>query len=218
MIAIIQARMSSRRFPGKVLAPFHGRPIIAHVCDRVGGVLGRDAVVVATSLEPSDDPLVAYLDSLGIASHRGPLDDVLGRFVSCARGYPGRAVLRISADSPALDEAVIRRVVAEAKAHDVDLVTTTCPRTFPKGTNAEILSAAALVRLDRLATTPHHREHVTAYAYEHPDEFTISNVTSGDPGLAATSVAVDTVEDLIRLEAATADCLAGQPCLAAQPC
>jgi len=218
MIAIIQARMSSRRFPGKVLAPFHGRPIIAHVCDRVAAVLGRESVAVATSSEPSDDPLVAYLDSLRIASHRGPLDDVLGRFVSCARGYPGRAVLRISADSPALDEAVIRRVVAEATAHDVDLVTTTCPRTFPKGTNAEILSAAALARLDRLATTPHHREHVTAYAYDHPEQFTIRNVTSGDPGLAALSVAVDTVEDLIRLEAATAGCLAAQPWLAGQPC
>ncbi len=210
MIAIIQARMSSRRFPGKVLAPFHGRPIIAHVCERVAAVLGRDAVAVATSAECSDDPLVAYLDSLGIASHRGPLDDVLGRFVACARRYPGRAVLRISADSPAIDESVIARVVAEATAHD--LVTTTFPRTFPKGTNAEILSAAALARLDRLATTAHHREHVTAYAYEHPDEFTIRNVTSGDPGLAALSVAVDTVEDLIGLEAATAHCLAAQPC------
>lgn len=212
MIAIIQARMSSRRFPGKVLAPFHGRPIIAHVCDRAAGVLGRDAVVVATSMEPSDDPLVAYLRSMGIASHRGPLDDVLGRFVACARGYPGQAVLRISADSPAIDETVIARVVAEASGHDADLVTTTFPRSFPKGTNAEIISAAALARLDQLATTAHDREHVTAYAYDHPEQFTIHNVASGDPRLAATSVAVDTVEDLIRLEAATAGYLAAQPC------
>lgn len=195
--------MSSRRFPGKVLAPFRGEPIVRHVVRTVSAAVDAAAIVVATSTEPSDDPLVAYLRDTGVPVFRGPLDDVLSRFVQCAATHPARWFLRVSADSPTLDPNVIAKVVA-ARSPDVDLVTTIFPRTFPKGMNAELLSEQTLATLDAEAQTSHDREHVTALCYAKPERFRIFNVVSADPALAHTSVAVDTVEDLLALEESAA--------------
>jgi spore coat polysaccharide biosynthesis protein SpsF len=195
----VQARMSSRRFPGKVLAPFRGQPIIKHVLETVRRALSAAPTVVATSLEPSDDPLVAYLGQLQTPCFRGPLDDVLGRFRACLAEYPCAFVLRICADSPLLDEDMLRQVV-EAEREHVDLVTTTLERTFPRGSNAELIRATTLTSLPESELTAHDREHVTPFIHRHPERFRILNVQSGDPGRAALSVAVDTIEDLNALE------------------
>jgi spore coat polysaccharide biosynthesis protein SpsF (cytidylyltransferase family) len=189
--------MSSRRFPGKVLAPFRGRPIIWHVLDRVSRALPDVPRLVVTSTDPSDDPLAAYLAELGQPCFRGPLDDVLARFLLAAEQCDARYVLRICADSPLLDAHVLTAVIA---AHDpaLDLVTTTWPRTFPKGHNAELInmtSLGALVDLDA-----EDREHVTRAFHRRPERFKIVNVESGDPSLAQLELAVDTIEDLHRLE------------------
>jgi spore coat polysaccharide biosynthesis protein SpsF len=189
--------MSSRRFPGKVLAPFRGRPIIWHVLDRVTRALPDLPRLVVTSTDPSDDPLAAYLADLGQACFRGPLDDVLERFRLAAKQVDARFLLRICADSPLLDERVLTAVVA---AHDpsLDLVTTTQVRTFPKGHNAELINAASLAAVTDLDAAD--REHVTRVFHRSPNQFKIVNVESGDPSLAALELAVDTIEDLHRLE------------------
>lgn len=189
--------MSSRRFPGKVLAPFRGRPIIWHVLDRVTRALPDLPRLVVTSTDPSDDPLAAYLADVGQPCFRGPLDDVLARFQLAAERYAAAYVLRICADSPLLDERVLTAVVA---AHDpaLDLVTTTQPRTFPKGHNAELINMSTLAALTELDVED--REHVTRAFHRRPDRFKIVNVESGDPALAQLELAVDTVEDLHRLE------------------
>jgi spore coat polysaccharide biosynthesis protein SpsF len=197
--AFVQARMSSRRFPGKVLAPFRGQPIIWHVVQRIAAALPEVPVVVATSGEPSDDPLAAYLGSRGVACHRGPLADVFGRFRTCLAEFPCDWVLRVCADSPLLEEEMLRRVV-DARAEGVDLVTTTLRRTFPRGSNAELIRADSLTAIDERQLTAHDREHVTPFFHRNADRFRIINVESGDPGRAALSVAVDTIEDLARLE------------------
>ena len=95
----VQARMSSVRFPGKVLAPFRGRPIIDHVLSRIAQAVPSDRTIVATSTEPSDDPLAAYLNGSGVSVFRGPLDDVLLRFQMCLEQFPCRWMVRVSADS-----------------------------------------------------------------------------------------------------------------------
>jgi spore coat polysaccharide biosynthesis protein SpsF len=201
----VQARMSSQRFPGKVLAPFQGRPIIAWVVQAVSRALPELPIVVATSREPSDDPLAAYLAACGIRHFRGPLDDVFERFRACLAENPCAWILRICADSPLLDERVLQAVVdpvlrGESSA-DIDLITTTAPRTFPKGHNAELINAATFTNLDAADLTAHDREHVTAYFHRSSDRFRIVNVSSGEPNLASLSFAVDTVDDLHRLEA-----------------
>jgi spore coat polysaccharide biosynthesis protein SpsF len=211
--AFIQARMSSRRFPGKMLAPFRGRPILDHVVDAVRRGVPDAPLVVLTSEEPSDEPLAVYARSRGVEVFRGPLDDVLGRFrraldaVDARSPAPAEWVLRICGDSPLLSGAVIRRVIDTARGDgETDLVTTTLQRTFPRGQNAELLRASTLRRLDDdAALTAENREHVTHAIHVHPERYRAVNVASGDPALAARHHAVDTVDDLVRLEAADLD-------------
>ena len=192
--------MSSRRFPGKVLAPFRGKPIIWHVLDRVTRALPGLPCVVVTSTEAADDPLAAYLAHLDAPCFRGPLDDVFERFRLAARQYAASWLLRVCADSPLLDERVLRAVV-DAFDPSLDLVTTTAPRTFPKGHNAELINAATLAAIDARELDADDREHVTRFLHRQPQRFKLKNVESGDPSLASLELAVDTLEDLHRLEA-----------------
>jgi spore coat polysaccharide biosynthesis protein SpsF len=204
--AIVQARMSSRRFPGKVLAPFRGRPLIDHVTAAVRLALPGVPVVVATSTEHSDDPLALYLGSTGMAVYRGPLDDVFGRFRGCIQASPTDYVLRICADSPLVDGGMLRKVVSSlegAEGASIDVASTTIRRTFPKGHNAELIRTASLLAIDVAELNAHDREHVTPFFYRHPQRFRLLSVESGDPDLASTNLSVDTVEDLHRLEALT---------------
>jgi len=197
----VQARMSSARFPGKVLAPYRGVPIVRHVLDAARRALPGVEPIVLTSDQASDDPLAAFVDSLGTAVFRGPLDDVLGRFQRCLRAHPCAWVLRLSADSPCLSARLLQAVVQHPHRRDSDVVTTVCPRTWPRGQNAELIRAQVLAGLDGEALTAEDREHVTPFLYRHADRFRIVNVPSGDSSLAERSIAVDTVDDLRRLEA-----------------
>ena len=199
----IQARMSSRRFPGKVLAPFRGEPMIQSVLRAVDLALPDVPIVVATSLHPSDDPLAAYVTTLGVPVFRGALEQVFDRFVACAETYPCRFILRVNADSPLMGAPPLRAVMAHVDAPALDLVTTTFPRTFPRGQNAELIRVDAMRSIDTATMTPDDQEHVTQFFYRNPGRFRILNVESGDPSLAALSYAVDTLDDLHRLESAT---------------
>jgi spore coat polysaccharide biosynthesis protein SpsF (cytidylyltransferase family) len=202
VLAIVQARMTSQRFPGKVLATFKGRPILDHVLAAVEAAVPRDHVTIATSTHPADDAIEAFARQRGTTVARGDLDNVLLRFQQAARLSASDWILRINADSPLHDPEVIRRVIAAAAPH-CDVVTTIQPRTFPKGRNAEIIRRAALLDIDAASASKDEQEHVTAYFYNRPDQYTILNIESGHPEWAAHSLVVDTASDLARLEAMT---------------
>jgi spore coat polysaccharide biosynthesis protein SpsF len=206
--AFIQARTSSSRFPGKVLAPFHGVPIIEHVVRAAEAAVGRAATLVLTSDEPSDDALAHAVVAYGASVFRGPLDNVLERFQQASRAYPSDWILRLSADSPLLDTDVLKAVIARAASEDCDLVTTIFPRTFPKGRNAEVIRQNVLLSVPAHDVGPDEREHVTAFFYRRADRYRIANVESGRPELAEHSLAVDYRHDLERLEKLTAEELA----------
>jgi spore coat polysaccharide biosynthesis protein SpsF len=198
--AFVQARMSSQRFPGKVLSPFKGKPIIRHVIDAIQGSLPGVPVVVVTSDQESDDPIVNYLESTGGKVFRGPLKNVFRRFRECAVEYPCDWILRVSADSPMVNTVVLQTIARKSEDTDGDLVTTIFPRTFPKGHNAELIRVSTFMEIIPDKLTGHDKEHVTSFYYRHPEEFKIVNLESGDSRLARDNLAVDTVEDLIRLE------------------
>ncbi len=201
--------MSSRRFPGKVLAPFRGRPAIDHVIENVRVALAEAPVVVATSTEVSDDPLAHHLAARGVPCVRGPLDDVVARFIAAVEAHPCDAAVRICADSPLLPPSMVARVVREAReAWPFDLVTTTAPRTFPKGINVEILRVSTLRALGEEPLTSEDREHLTRYLHRHPDRYRIANVRSNDPTAVELDLALDTLADLERLEHLDPDILA----------
>jgi spore coat polysaccharide biosynthesis protein SpsF len=196
----IQARMSSQRFPGKVLAPFLGQPLVKQVIMAVEQALPKVPITVLTSTEEADTALVTYLHSLGVSVFRGPLEDVFERFRQALTHYPCEWFLRLCADSPLLDPSVLQAVAHHPCKTQFDVVTTIFPRTFPKGQNVELLRASTFMTIDETALSSEEREHVTPFYYHHPERFRISSVTSDEPALAEWNLAVDTVEDLHRLE------------------
>ena len=198
--AFIQARMSSARFPGKVLAPLRGKPVIQHVVERVKQVVPLRFITVVTSAEEADDPLASYVQRKGIAVFRGPLNDVFGRFRLCLMEFPCEWILRVNADSPLMSVENMRGVIAYEKEADVDLATTTFPRTFPKGQNAELIRVETFIKIDPVELTREDKEHVTAFYYRQPRRFHIVNISSGNPRLANLNYAVDTLDDLRDLE------------------
>jgi spore coat polysaccharide biosynthesis protein SpsF len=197
---VIQARMTSSRFPGKVLAPLHGRPLLAHVVERARLVPEADDVIVATSTAPSDEPVALYAEHvLRAPVFRGDLENVALRFQQCIREWPCRWFVRVSGDSPVIDPELVSALVARAHA-GTDLVTNVAVRTFPPGQSVEVIRSEVFLSLDTGAMTPEEQEHVTTHYYRNPNKFHITNVESGDVRLAERRLVVDTVDDLNALE------------------
>jgi spore coat polysaccharide biosynthesis protein SpsF len=197
----IQARMSSSRFPGKSLAPLAGKPLLAHVVSNVSTVVGLKQVVVLTSVEASDDPLAAYAERcLGVATHRGDLQNVVLRFQRGLEMYPCEWFVRVCGDSPLIEPALINAMITRVRPED-DLVTNVATRTFPPGQSVEILKSSTFLSIDTNGLSPAEKEHVTAHYYSRPDRYTINALRSAKPELARQPMVVDTVKDLDVLEA-----------------
>lgn len=202
--AIIQARMSSSRLPGKSLRDLNGLPILGWVIRAAQAASEIDQIVLATSTDPSDDPISAYGDSLGVDIHRGPLDDVLGRYIGAMEDHPVDAIVRITADCPLLDPAIIDAVVRIWRADSsLDYVSTINPRTLPRGLDAEIASKAALCRANEYATGTD-RSHVTSYLYREPERFHTRGVAF-EPDASDLRVTLDTEQDYLLLSQVVQD-------------
>ena len=178
-LAIVQARMSSRRLPGKVLADVGGEPMLVLQLRRLARARRLARIVVATSAEPSDDAIADVVENLprdgvdgaSIDLFRGALADVLGRFVGAAAGHDG-PVVRITADCPFIDPDVVDELLGRfAAASWAAYGSNFQDRTYPDGLDAEVFTPEALALADRLATDPADREHVTTFMRRHPDRF-----------------------------------------------
>jgi len=161
--ALIQARMSSTRFPGKVLEPLAGRPSIVFMVERARRAQSLDAVVVVTSTDASDDPLAATLSRHGIECFRGDLHDVLARYHVAAQQSGATTVVRLTGDCPLVDPALVDAVVAARLADRADYASNVDPPTFPDGLDIECFSSEALRRAFQEASAPAEREHVTPW-------------------------------------------------------
>lgn len=197
---IIQARMGSTRLPGKVLMPLAGHSVLGWVvrAARASGAL--DSLVVATTTLPEDDAVVTECARLGVEVHRGPVDDVLSRFLGALDLHEADAVARFTADCPLLDPGLITAAVAAFRAvPGLDYLSTSMPRNLPRGMDVEIVAARVLREVGRLATA-HHRTHVTSYVYTHAELFTLMGLTF-PPDAADLRVTLDTAEDWRLIEA-----------------
>jgi len=193
--AIVQARMGSTRLPGKVMMDVLGRPLLARVIERAQAIPGVERVILATTADPRDQPLIALAGARGIAAFAGSEDDVLDRYYQAARQFEVEVVVRITADCPLLDPGVSGAVLARFLRGDVDYASNTHPPTFPDGLDTEVFSFAALARAWRDASLPSEREHVTAYLWKNPDRFRLANV-SNNADLSAERWTVDEAQDL----------------------
>ena len=198
-LGIIQARMGSTRLPGKVLRRLGGRTVLDRVvrAARESGVL--DDLVVATTVEPDDDAVEAECAAIGVACYRGPVDDVLSRFLGVLETRSADTVLRFTADCPLLDPQLVARAHRVFQAAGVDYLTTSITRTLPRGLDVEVVRAAVLKEIDKLAYD-HHRTHVTSYVYTHPAEFDLIGLTV-QPDMSYLRLTLDTEDDWRLIEA-----------------
>jgi len=195
VLAILQGRLSSTRLPGKVLAPVLGEPMIVRQLERLRRSTEIDKLVVATSVDASDDPLVDELESRGIEVRRGPLNDVVARFDSVVREFAPTTVVRLTADCPLADPSVIDRVIRTHISSGSDYTSNVLEPTYPDGLDVEAVSARAWARLVTLPLTEKEREHVTLGLYGRPEEFTLASVRQ-EPDRSGLRWTVDVAGDL----------------------
>jgi len=170
VVAIIQGRMSASRLPGKVLRDLGGQPMLGRVIERVRRASALALVLVATTIDPSDDPVEAYCRSRNYPVFRGEMYDVLDRFYHAALQSKADAIVRITADCPVIDPVIIDLVVGELRRSGADFAANRLPppwkRTFPIGLDVEACTFAALERAWKEADQMFQREHVMPYFYE----------------------------------------------------
>jgi spore coat polysaccharide biosynthesis protein SpsF len=194
MVAVLQARASSSRLPGKVLRPILGQPMLARQIERILRAKNIDEVVVATSTDSSDDPLVEICRNAGISCFRGSLDDVLDRVFIAARSRAANDIVRLTGDCPLADPAVIDHVIEAYRASGADYASNTLQPTLPDGLDVEVASFLALQRAWADARLPSEREHVTPYLYVHPELFRLHPV-QWPTDLSSLRWTVDTAAD-----------------------
>jgi spore coat polysaccharide biosynthesis protein SpsF len=197
VVAIIQARLGSTRLPRKVLTDIAGAPMLAHVVDRVSRARRVDAVVVATTVRPEDDAIVALCESRGWAVARGSEQDVLARYYAAALAHDAEVIVRVCSDCPLVDPGLIDSLVDTLFAdRALDYAANNLPRrTYPIGLDLEAFRFAALERAHREDQQPARREHVTPFIRQHPELFQIYE-TGHDHDLSHHRWTVDVPEDL----------------------
>ena len=203
--AIVQARMSSSRLPGKVLMPLpplDGNPALWHTLSRLGHVSALDTVIVATSADASDNPLVQASESWGFPVVRGSLSDVLGRFHKAANEHDLDYIIRVTGDCPALDPALVQELIEGHFEEQADFSSLGIERTYPIGMDAAIFSRAMLEEANIHAQSAYQREHVTPYFRTQPDKFKIRVQRASKSQYAPTlRFTLDTPEDYHFLSA-----------------
>lgn len=199
IVAIIQARMGSSRLPGKVLLDLAGEPMLVRVFERTRLAKSPDEVIVATTDQSSDDPIVDLCKDRGYPFYRGSQYDVLDRFYQAAKFYQSTVIIRITADCPLIDPDVIDLTVQRFLETGVDFAANRLPppwsRSYPIGLDVEVCSMDALARAWREADMPYQREHVMPYLYEQEGLFRVLTVDH-EPDYGSMRWTVDTQEDL----------------------
>jgi len=198
---IVQARMSSKRLPGKMLLAVNGRPLLDYVVGRLRQGESISTVVVATSDETSDTPLAAFCEMKGIPCVRGPLDNVAARFKIVVETYGFKNFVRICGDSPFIDAGLIDTAIGHFADGGHHIVTNLLPRTFPMGQSVEVLDTAAFLDGFFKMTRSNHLEHVTPYFYEHSDDYRIFNFESPQGDFSSFNFCVDEPGDVQRMAA-----------------
>jgi spore coat polysaccharide biosynthesis protein SpsF (cytidylyltransferase family) len=203
-IAFIQARSSSSRFPGKVLAELAGLPMIVYMVRRVLRARLVDRVVVVTSTDASDDALSDTLARHDIACFRGDLHDVLLRYAGAASAFAAAEVMRLTGDCPLIDPAIIDSVIAARRHEGADYASNIDPPTFPDGTDVEVFTRATLDRAVVEARQPAEREHVTLWMRSAAAGLRRANVTAL-ADLSGLRLTVDYPDDLAAVREVVAE-------------
>lgn len=193
-VIIVQARMTSTRLPGKVLMEVLGKPLLAYQLERLRRVRLADEIVLATTINRTDDVLAEFAAQQGIACCRGDEQDVLDRYYQAAVMAKADVVVRVTSDCPFLDPGIVDQVVQTyQEPPQADYVSNTLSRTYPRGLDVECFSFKALETAWKNANKAYEREHVTPYLYQQ-DVF-IKKEVKAEADYSGYRWTVDTPED-----------------------
>ena len=201
IVATIEARMTSSRLPGKVLLKVTGKPILGHMIERLQRVPSLDEIVVATTVNATDDPVVALAEDMGVGHFRGSEDDVLLRVLDAARAHSADVIVETTGDCPLIDPGLVEICIQGYLEAGVDYLANTLTRTYPRGMDTQVFSTDVLADVASRTDDPEDHEHVSIYIYNHPKIYSLKNMPGppelSDPNLGLT---LDTPEDfeLIR--------------------
>lgn len=196
IVATIEARMTSTRLPGKVLKPACGKPMLELMVERLRRVPSLDGVVIATTVNATDDPIVALAQRLGVEVWRGSEDDVLQRVLDAATAHKVDVIVETTGDCPLIDPDVVEECIRVYRDSGVHYVSNVLERTYPIGMDTQVFATAVLADVARRTDDPADHEHVSLYIYRHPEIYSLKNVPAPSalwrPDLALT---LDTPED-----------------------
>ena len=179
IVAIVQARMGSTRLPNKVMKKIGGVPLIELLLARLSRSNEIHQIVVATSKDKKNDPLVEHVKKLGYFCYRGSENNVLQRYLDAAKKVSADVVVRVTGDCPLIDHEIVDQVVSHFRKLEVDYVSNISPPTYPDGLDTEVFTLAALIRASEESTSKHEHEHVTPYL-RRPGFFETRNVSNSE--------------------------------------
>lgn len=192
-VIIVQARMTSTRLPGKVLKTVLGKPLLEYQIERLRRIKSADEIVIATTINDTDQPIVDLCERLSVSYFRGSEDDVLARYHGVAKKYNADIVIRITSDCPVIDPMVCEEAITYflENQSQYDYVRL---EQYPRGLDTEVFSFNVLDECFREATDKPDREHVTPFIYRHPMRYRIKHITCGQD-YSHHRWTVDTIED-----------------------
>lgn len=175
ILAILQARMSSSRLPGKVAMDANGESMLSYEIKRILQSKKIDKLVIATSINFEDDTIEKIAKQNNVDCFRGSLNNVLDRYYQCAKQYNPSHIVRLTGDCPIIDPKVIDGVISTHLSSNADYTTNGIKRTFPDGLDIEIMTFKTLEYVHTHAATQEELEHVTYFIYTHPELFNIQH-------------------------------------------
>lgn len=196
---IIQARMGSKRLPGKVMMDIAGKPMLERVIERCKQIKRADLVVCTFPAQLESKPMLDLASRLDVTCYYGPEDNVLARYHYAASRIGAEVIVRITADCPLIDPEVCDKVIALRASEHADYASNCWPRSFPKGLDCEVFTFNALRNAYLKAKEPYDLEHVTPYIIKHQSNRV--NLASGKFNVSEVNWSVDTLEDLERVRA-----------------
>ena len=197
IVATIEARMTSSRFPGKVLMEACGKPMLQHMIERLQRVPSLDGIVVATTGNDADVPIVNLAQRMGVGFFQGSEYDVLLRVLHSARAYDIDVIVEMTGDCPLIDPALVEDCIRGYQVAGVDYVSNVLERTYPRGMDTQVFATEVLADVADRTDDPEDHEHVSIFIYSHPEIYSLKNMAGPpeltNPGLGLT---LDTPEDL----------------------
>ena len=178
IVATIEARMTSSRLPGKVLMPVLGQTMLEHLVARLRAVPSLNAIVLATTVNPADDPLAAFAQEHGLACFRGSEDDVMQRVIDAADSVGADVVVEITGDCPIIDPQIIEQTIRMFNVHEAEYVSNVQIRSYPDGMDTQVFRLDTLKRSAAMTDDLLDREHVTLHIRKHPELFSCMHLVA----------------------------------------